>query len=103
MTKTMNIQQIDKLLELLRGNVEKIDKRLSDAIKKQPNGCAVVVDVKKKSTINKKSKYIIFVLITISLITFYYSFSPVSVSINIPNIQNPFKGDTPAEYDFVNF
>ena len=103
MTKTMNIQQIDKLLELLRGNVEKIDKRLSDAIKKQPDVCQVVEDVKKKSSINKKSIYIIIVLITIVLIDFYYSISAVNISVNIPKIQNPFEGDTPAEYDFVNF
>ena len=103
MTKTMNIQQIDKLLELLRGNVEKIDKRLSDAIKKQPDVCQVVEDVKKKSSINKKSKYIIIVLIAIVLGIFYYSISAVNISVNIPKIQNPFDGDAIEEYDCVNF
>lgn len=104
MIKEKNLEQLDRLIDLLKRNVKKIDKRLSNCLLKQePNNYGFKVVEKKKPVINNKSKYIIFSLVTVFVLLFFYSLSTIDFSVNIPKIQNPFDGDAIEEYDCVNF
>ena len=56
MIKEKNLEQLDRLIDLLKRNVKKIDKRLSNCLLKQePNNYGFKVVEKKKPVINNKS------------------------------------------------
>lgn len=103
MIKSLQITQLENMLKLLKSNVEKIDKRLNCDIVKEPKESIEVV--KKKATINKKTKYIIFSVssVAVFLVLFYFSLQHFDFSFNIPELKNPFDGEALQEYDLVNF
>ena len=103
MIKSRPIIEIDTLLKLLKSNVEKIEKRLNCDIVKEPK--EIIEVVKKKATINKKTKYIIFSVssVAVFLALFYFSLQHFDFSFNLPELKNPFDGEALQEYDLVNF
>jgi len=96
-TKKTQIDVIDEFIMLLNCNLDKINERKEK--KKQKAEEEQIV--KKKSVTNKKSKYILIIGFVVCIVVFLYFCESLYLSINIPEIENPFEGDSLDMYDFV--
>jgi len=84
---------------LLNCNLDKINERKEK--KKQKAEQKEIA--KKKSVTNKKSKYILIIGFVVCIVAFLYFCKSLYVSINIPEIENPFDGEFIDMYDFVEY